>query len=606
MIKMRWTESFKSRFRGLGNSITRFPLTTLFLLAMTILNALMIENRQMDFTRLIYSFLVGALLSAVAQMHYERFFEKSTFRVGLMIGSLTLTLGYYFIIGPQNDVNLDVTIKTFAAFFALLMAFIWIPSINNENIFFHQSFLAAFKSFFITLLFALVLALGMGAIYSAIDYLLFNVDPYLFTHTLNIVGSFFAPLYFLSLTPFFSEVKENKSSALLRQEEVIKNKQQFRLPHFFELLLSYVVIPLIVIYTLILLIYILMNITGDFWTDNLLEPLLVSYAVSVLIVLTLSYNSENRFAVLFRKIFPKILVPIALFQTVASILRIREMGITHGRYYVILFGIFATLAGLIMSLMKPKFHGYIVAVLLLFITFSIVPPLDAFSISKRNQLSLFENKLRENNILVEGEIQPNDSVSVSDRIIITKTAVYINNLGYISELSFLPENFDLYTDFQETFGFNLTYSQIEETSTVSNYIYLNRDELVVETDDSDVLLFQMLTSIKNIEQEPFENLVFTINNENYFLERTLTDAYYILTLKNDLEEEIISYPLEEIFEEVFDNETALPFYEERFLTVEEATFINENERVELRLIVLSLEQNEDYNSAELLVLINFK
>lgn len=116
----------------------------------------------------------------------------------------------------------------------------------------------------------------------------------------------------------------------------------------------------------------------------------------------------------------------------------------------------------------------------------------------------------------------------------------------------------------------------------------------------------MLTSIKNIEQEPFENLVFTINNENYFLERTLTDAYYILTLKNDLEEEIISYPLEEIFEEVFDNETALPFYEERFLTVEEATFINENERVELRLIVLSLEQNEDYNSAELLVLINFK
>lgn len=603
---MRWGEIFKSKFKGMVDSVNRFPLTVLFLIAVTILNALMIENRQMDFTRFIYSFLVGAMLSVVAQMLYERFYLEKKVRSGLMVGSLLITIGYYFAVGPQYDLDIAISIKTFVALFALLMGFIWIPTVNSQSVSFHRNFLVTLKSFFVTLLFSVVLAAGIGAIYSATDYLLFDVNPDVLSHLLNIVVSFFAPIYFLSLTPFFPGKKDERISIQLQGEGIAKIENQFRLPRFFEILLSYVVIPLIAVYTLILVVYILMNITGDFWTDSLLEPLLVSYAISVIIVLILSYNIDNRFAVLFRKIFPKILVPIAVFQTIASIFKIREMGITHGRYYVILFGIFAIIAGLILSFMKPKYHGYIVAVLLVFVTLSIVPPIDAFTISKRNQLSLFETKLTENNLLVDGKVKPNQTVSVNDRIIITNTATYINNMGYNTELPFLPAKFNLYKDFNQTFGFNLTYSQTEGSQTMGNFIYLNRDELVVEMAESDVMILPMLTYMDNLDQEPVDDITFTVDNEAYQLEQTVEDRYYVLTVTDASRKEVISYSLEQVFDKIFSDNTNLPFYENRYLNAEEATFSIENEQIELRLLVLSMEQTEDYNAIEFMMFINIK
>jgi uncharacterized membrane protein len=73
---MKWITTLKNVFKGMGESIYRFPLTVGYLLAVAILNALMIENTEMDFTRLIYTFLVGAMLSVVCQMLHERFVEK--------------------------------------------------------------------------------------------------------------------------------------------------------------------------------------------------------------------------------------------------------------------------------------------------------------------------------------------------------------------------------------------------------------------------------------------------------------------------------------------------------------------------------------------------
>nr|WP_238321825.1 DUF4153 domain-containing protein [Carnobacterium jeotgali] len=113
-------------------------------------------------------------------------------------------------------------------------------------------------------------------------------------------------------------------------------------------------IPLTAIFTVILLVYLLQNITGDFWTNNLLEPMLVSYSVTVILVYLLASNIETKSALLFRKIFPKVLVPIVLFQTISSVLKIQETGLTHGRYYVILFGLFAVIAGLIFSILPVK------------------------------------------------------------------------------------------------------------------------------------------------------------------------------------------------------------------------------------------------------------
>ena len=108
------------------------------------------------------------------------------------------------------------------------------------------------------------------------------------------------------------------------------------------------------VFTLILGVYIATNIAGDFWRDNLLEPMIVSYSITVILVYILASRLENRFAQLFRKIFPKVLVPIVIFQTIASIMKIGDMGVTHTRYYVIAFGIFAIASGILFSFLPVR------------------------------------------------------------------------------------------------------------------------------------------------------------------------------------------------------------------------------------------------------------
>ena len=403
---MKFKDSLRTAYKGMGRSISRYPLTVLFLIAVAVLNGIMIEQPKEDYARYLFTFLVGALLSIVGQMIYERFFTQANARYLLMGGAALLALGYYFAVGPQTLYNLAISVKTGVALFALMIAFIWIPSIKSVKVPFHRSFLSAMKAFFITILFTGVLSGGISAIFYATDYLLFNIDYKILSHLLNVVVSLFAPIYFLSMTPLYPGKREEliPDEAWAKREETLE--RQFSVPRFLDILISYIIIPLTAVYTLILLAYVILNIRGEFWTNNLLEPMLVSYAIIVIIVYILACNLENKFALLFRKIFPKILVPIVVFQTIASFLKIQEMGVTHGRYYVILFGIFATIAGLIFSFMKPKHNGLIAIALLVLSAISIIPPIDAFTVSKNNQISFLEQKLTENNMLENNEIVP--------------------------------------------------------------------------------------------------------------------------------------------------------------------------------------------------------
>ena len=50
------------------------------------------------------------------------------------------------------------------------------------------------------------------------------------------------------------------------------------------MLLSYVLVPLASVYPLVLVIYMLKTIVLGTWTDNLLEPLLLSYLIGLILI----------------------------------------------------------------------------------------------------------------------------------------------------------------------------------------------------------------------------------------------------------------------------------------------------------------------------------
>lgn len=340
---MRWLKNLKESLAGLTEAIARFPLTTLFLLAAAVVNSYGISSDK-DMSVYLLTFVVGAFLGAAFQVAYERYFSKFTARLALMVAVALLTMGYYLIIKQASTMSMEIEIRTAVALFALLIAFIWIPVLRSE-ISFNKSFMITFKSLFNSLFFSAVIFGGLAIILSAFDLLISDISSNAYLHTANIVFVIFAPMYFLSLIPVFP----GASTAGEKESRLEKIEKAGFIPKFLEILISYILIPLIAVFTLILVFYILKNIGGEFWTDNLLEPMLVTYAITVILVYILASEIDNKFTVFFRKVFPKVLVPIVIFQIAASVLSLADTGVTHTRYFVIIFGIFAAIAGVLLS-----------------------------------------------------------------------------------------------------------------------------------------------------------------------------------------------------------------------------------------------------------------
>lgn len=584
----------QKKMQGIMNATSRYPLTMIFLLVLVFVNMFAINNDIADYLPLTFTLIIGALLGGVAQQVYERFFIKAHTRLLLMAGATVLTIGYYFMIAEKTGYSIETSAKTSVTVLALTMAFVWVPSIK-QTVTFSNSFMVVFKSYFTTVLFTIVIISGLSLIVTAVDLLLISLHHLTIPHLFNLVVSLFAPIFFLSFIPAYLGKKDDQLPTTERTKREERVEIATRRSKNLEILISYIVIPLTAVYTLILLVYIMLNLGGDVWTESLLEPLLISYAIVVLFVYILSIDFTNKFAVYFKKIFPKALLPIVLFQTIASIIKISDMGVTHGRYYVILFGIFAIIISVVFSFLSVKKTGWIAPILIAFAIISIVPPVDAFTVSRISQERLLEQTLEDNNMLQNGEIISNETVSIKDQVLITLTVSYLDQMNYVSEIEWLPANAVAYRNFTNTFGFEARYQVNDQSPSQglnnSQYAYLDReDDLIISVDDYDWMLHQSIYGNERRKEIELSDS----DGQGYLLVREITDDFFALVLVDANNNTLIELDGLEIVNEIFDaNESN---GNRQNLTIDQATLIRENEQVSMKIIVENVNvYNESYN-----------
>lgn len=597
-LKMKAINKLKNKISGVYNAIYRYPLTVIFLIAAAIVNAKGINSGE-SYDKLLLTFVVGACLSFVVQAAFERFFEKFLHRIIFMVISALLTIGYFLIVNQYTTTSLETHIRTSVALLALIIAYIWVPVIKS-TVSFNESFMSAFKSFFNSLLFSVVLYIGISLIITAIDLLLFRVNEKSYMHVLNIIAILFAPIYFLSLIPIYPGVWSKKflNDKFESPKEIIKHDEEKIIkssscPKFLEILISYILIPLLSIYTVILVIYIVKNIQIEFWTDNRLEPMLVGFAITVILVYILASRIENKFAQIFRKVFPKVLVPIMIFQIASSILKTQDTGITHGRYYVILFGIFAAISGIFLSFIPVRKNGIVAILLIAFSFFSIIPPVDAFTISRTNQKKILENALIKNNMLLDNKITPNQSIPEEDKKAISSTINYLVMMGYTKDIAYLGKDFDIYNDFNDTFGF-YPYEEklyIQE----SFHMSLNQESPVIISgyDSLVVMSFNLNRDKPDSNNRTYdfkkEGKTYTISKNDF------TDSGN-LWLSNDKNEELIQINIKDVFDKFDTSEDGNYGISKNLVTPDQATFTQENDNAVISLVAINL-NIEKSNSA---------
>lgn len=597
---MKKTVRLWERIKGVSGAVLRFPATTAFLVAAGIVVAVSIATEEF-YPRILWAYGVGAMLCAALQVSWERFFQKVLSRILLMAAGVLLTGGYYLIIRGAPEMSLELGVRTSVALLALFFAFLWVPVIRSK-VSFNESFMVVFKAFFHAMLYAAVLFAGCSLIITAIDQLIVNISEKPMMYMADIVYIVLMPVFFLSLIPRYP----GKDQEMLADEIKVSREEKIgkaaACPKFLEILLSYIVIPLTAVFTLILILYIVRNIGGRFWTDNLLEPMLVSYAIVVILVYLLVSRLTNKLAVLYRRIFPKVLVPIVLFQVAASILNLQNTGMTHTRYYVILFGIFAAVTGILLSILDVKRNGVVAALLIGFSLFSIIPPMDAFTVSRVSQTRQLEKILTVNDMLKDDQVIPNPEIGDDVKRQIASTVQYLANMKYTERITYLPKDFDVYKDFSDVFGFQAyDYPKMERNKYV--YVSFNRS-VSFEVSGYDVAVRGFIPNMIQNGEKP-ETCRVVWEGETYTLKPENQGGVYHMILKDSKGDLLADFDTSE----VSDRYRSFAV-DKSAMTPEEATFLTENDRVRMAFVVqeanleLSYEQESYYT--DYIILIDFK
>lgn len=575
---MKILTRIEQQFNDTIQAVGRYPLAFSFILSLTIANMFMIESNDEAMYRFSYTFIIGILLSIVGEHIYERFYVQIKVRMLFMWGALILTLGYFFLQDWPSFMSIQVGVRSSVIVLMSVLLMIWIPTIQSEFRF-SQNVFVFFKNFFISFLYSLVLAIGISLIITLVNALLFTTGANIFLHFLNLIASLFFPSLFLSLMPVYIGARDQR---LANKDQIVKKNKLLSLTEttpIFDRLLSYIIIPLTSIYSGIILLYIVINITGDLWSEVLLEPLLVSFTVIVLLVYLLSLEVETKIAEWFARIYPKVLLPIVLFQTMASIVKLTDTGVTYGRYFAILFGVFGTIMAVIYGFLNREKMGWIAPIFVVFGLISITPPVDAFSVSFFSQKASLEQLLEDNEMFSGGEIIPNATISEADKSQITE---YINEFDYLNQLTkidYLPDNIINDGTFESIFGFRPTYDYgADDRFQFSVYLNLNEREML-PISGYDQLIINHVEPGGSARTITFEH-----NGENYRFNQRMNDTTFTFTIEDSDENTLVTFNGDDVIQSLEADQT------HREVTLDEATYSEETDAAKITVII----QNFDY------------
>lgn len=439
----------KTTGKDLSRAAVRFPLTVLCLAGITAIFCYLIKTGgswSLSLEKLSLTLLVAAVLTMAAQFAVESVAKLGSLRVAAYAVSAVLSAGFFLLLRPAPRIGPEIGVRSAVAVFALICAILWLPSVNGKTDF-NRVALTHFKAVFTSILYAAVLSGGIAAVLGAVDVLLFEIDSNAYLYMLAVVWVLFAGICDLSLLPEFGVERDAE-----------REERAGRYPRFLEILVSYISIPLMGAYTAVLAAYFVKILVTHKWPSGQLGPLILAYSAVGLILLVLAGLPGNQFAVWYRRLFPKALIPIVLLQMVSVGIRLRAYGVTESRYYLALFGVFSLVIALILSL-RPVVGNRLIALLAAgFAVLSILPPVDAFSVSRNSQISRLESILQAEGMLRGGELTPKPGASETTKKETSSILSYLYGRDAVSRITWLSQDFDLYEDMESAFGFSMTYS----------------------------------------------------------------------------------------------------------------------------------------------------
>ena len=511
-------ENVKKILLHFKSGFERFPITIIlaFLHFITGIYIAEVRSFQSDEFVKVNLLLFGSIfITAMFEILYEKYFYKQNrWLVRGIYSAITFVISIIFFVEYLRT-NDYYNIYYFTLIPISIVLFLLIPILRKkEN---KEKYLqSVFSNFVITGIFVAVLWIGIEIILTTVNYLFFNSGDSLFfrltTYSFWFITEVFGASLFLSL--------------LKKPDDNLEN---YEFPFIFNLLIKFVIIPLIIIYTGVLYIYMMKVLISMHLPKGLISHLVLWYtafSVAVMILIT-PFTQKDKFFENFKKYFPYFSIPLIFASLFAVFQRTYQYGITENRYYV-LISIFWLLFCMILYIRKMNITGIFIS-LIACLVISVYTPLSAKNVSNFSQSQRLKRMLVKYGALKDGKISKiTQKLNNSEGSQIYTTIQYISDNSTIAKLNFKNEKGEVYS----------TLGDLEKGLDVKeswkDYSYRSDDEGNYE--ERKVITYK----VKNIENSEiisdiagYDNLIYYRNvyNDDSINQENESEKYKII-LKN--------------------------------------------------------------------------
>lgn len=361
------------------------------------------------------------------------------------------------------------------------------------------------------------------------------------------------------------------------------------LTKFFRILLVYVIMPILTVYTAVLYIYFFRMISEQSLPKNIIGNLVLWYSIIGIIVLYMvrPEKLKNKWVNVFDKLFPLLLfVPLGMMFT-AIFIRIRQYGITELRYYVVIGGVWSLAMILYLIIRKTEKRNNVIIPLTasLLALLTIVGPWSSFSVSRYSQNNILENIFIQNDMIADGKLVASSSISKSDKEQISSILYYFNNNQELSDAVYIDEDTTI-SEIEKTLDIEIrNWYPILENRERNNYFFrLREEDITIELGDYDYMYFlrggsaEIQTDIGDLKIEaPYPR----DDEGSQSIQVKLNDE---IVYENDL-----LYFAKLLTEKYPDREE---------LTIDELSFTEESDELIIKIVFFHIQYNEESASPE--------
>ena len=413
-------EKIKSFLPDMKKAIERFPLTVFCSAVVFILSVYLVENPELknenllnELHKMVILLGMSIPLTLALELAREKYLSgKNRWVIRFVNALITLIFiifyRFYYLSGKNSSSTLDSLEQLMATGIIFFLCFLLVPVIGKKDEE-EKYFQSVIVDKTVTILFSVVLFLGLIAVFATIDGLsLIKLDSNIYIETWLFVVFVFSVIFFLS-----------------KLKKVDESLENYEIHKIFKFLIYFIVIPLITTYTGILYVYFGKMLITRSWPQGLVSHLILWYTIFSLFIMIMvtPMAKKDSVARVFKKYFPFASLPLLVLSIVSISKRISQYGMTPSRYFVVLLAMWLIFC-MVSSIFKARLSVILIS-LITVVYISVFTPVNNRRITLMSQNKRFEKILVKHGLLKDGKLVKKPELAKEKKYEVTDVLNYI-------------------------------------------------------------------------------------------------------------------------------------------------------------------------------------